>query len=59
MEKHLIDKVSQFTSEQIYDELYNIKRDLDWLENEISLTNSQRELWVDINKRVKKLLGCR
>jgi hypothetical protein len=59
MEKHLIDKVSQFTLEQIYDELYNIKRDLDWLDDSISLTKSQREIYNDINTRVKKLLGCR
>lgn len=59
MEKHLIDKVSQFTLEQIYDELYEIKRDLNFLDDSISLTKSQREIYNDINTRVKKLLGCR
>ncbi len=59
MEKHLLDKVSQFTLEQIYDELYEIKRDLNFLDETISLTKSQRELYNDINSRVRKLLGCR
>jgi|688.fasta_scaffold17628_6 hypothetical protein len=59
MEKYLIDKVSQFTLEQIYDELYQIKRDLDWLDDSISLTKDQRQIYNDINTRVKKLLGCR
>nr|QMP83209.1 MAG: hypothetical protein [Caudoviricetes sp.] len=59
MEKYLIDKVSQFTLEQIHHELYQIKRDLDWLDDSISLTKDQRQIYNDINTRVKKLLGCR
>lgn len=59
MEKYLIDTVSQFTLEQIYDELHQIKRDLDWLDDSISLTKDQRQIYNDINSRVKKLLGCR
>ena len=59
MEKYLLDEVSQFTLEQIYDELHQIKRDLDWLDDSISLTRSQRQIYNDINSRVKKLLGCR
>ncbi len=59
MEKYLLDEVSQFTLQQIYDELHQIKRDLDWLDDSISLTRSQRQIYNDINSRVKKLLGCR
>lgn len=59
MEKYLLDEVSQFTLEQIYDELYYIKRDLAWLDDSISLTKDQRQIYNDINSRVKKLLGCR
>lgn len=59
MEKHLLDKVSQFTLEQIYDELYLIKRDLAWLDDTIALTKDQRQIYTDINSRVRKLLGCR
>lgn len=59
METNLLNKVSEFTLEQIYDELYQIKRDLDWLDDSISLTKDQRQIYNDINTRVKKLLGCR
>lgn len=59
MENNLLNKVSQFTLEQIYDELYQIKRDLDWLDDSISLTKSQRQIYSDITVRVKKLLGSR
>lgn len=59
MEKHLIDKVTEFTLSQIYDELHLIKKDIDWLNDNISLTNDQRQLFNDINSRVKKLLGQR
>jgi len=59
MEKHLIDKVSHFTLEQIYDELHEIKKDLNFLDESISLTKTQRQIYNDINSRVKKLLGCR
>lgn len=58
MEKHLLDSVSKFTLEEIHSELYQIKRDLNWLNDTVALTKDQRELWIDINNRVKKLLGC-
>ena len=59
MENNLLNKVSQFTIQQIYDELYLIKRDLAWLDDSIALTKDQRQIYNDINSRVKKLLGCR
>lgn len=59
MEKHLLNKVTEFTLTQIYDELHQIKRDIDWLDDNISLTKDQRQLFNDIHSRVKKLLGTR
>lgn len=59
MEKHLLDSVSKFTIQQIYDELYLIKRDLAWLDDSIALTKDQRQIYNDINSRVRKLLNCR
>ena len=58
MEKHLLDSVSKFTLEEIHSELYQIKKDLIWLDSTIALTRDQRQIYNDINNRVKKLLGC-
>lgn len=57
MEKKLFDAVTKFTIEQIHEELYQIKRDLDWLDDNIALTRQQRSTYNDISTRVKKLLG--
>lgn len=54
-----MNKVTEFTLNQIYDELHQIKRDIDWLDDNISLTKDQRQLFNDIHSRVKKLLGQR
>jgi len=58
MERHLMDKVSKFTLEEIYSELETIKKDLNWLDDTIHLSKSERQLFNDISFRVKKLLGC-
>lgn len=55
----LTNAVAKFTLEEIYEELYQIKRDLAFLEDEISLTKKQRSIYNDIDARVKKLLGQR
>jgi hypothetical protein len=57
--ENLINKVTQFTIEQIHEEMYQIKRDLDWLDSSIALTNDQRQIYNDIKSRVKKVLGQR
>lgn len=48
---------STLTHEEIYNELTRIKYDLCWLDEDICLTKSQRELFVDIKNRVKTMLG--
>lgn len=53
-----MDKVSKFTLEEIYSELEIIKKDLNWLDDTIHLSKSERQLFNDISFRVKKLLGC-
>lgn len=58
MEKHLLDSVSKFTLEEIHSELYQIKKDLIWLDSTIALTRDQRQIYNDINNRINKLLGC-
>lgn len=52
------DKFSKFTHEEIYDKLYELKRDLCWLDEDIALTRAQRELFYSIKNRLKTLLGC-
>lgn len=48
---------STLTHEEIYNELYRIRNDLCWLDEDIALTKSQRELFFDIKTRVKRMLG--
>ena len=53
----LMNQVAKYTIEQIYEELYQIKRELSWLDDSLALTKDQRQTFNDINARVKKLLG--
>ncbi len=59
MKNDLLSAVAKLTLEDIHTELSLIKRDLNWLEEDISLTNKQRTIYNDIKRRVKKLLGER
>jgi hypothetical protein len=54
----MLENLQKFSSEEICEELYKIKNDLLWLQDDIALTTSQRQLFVDICHRVKKMLGC-
>lgn len=53
----LMNEVAKYTIEQIYEELYQIKRELSWLDDSLALTKDQRQTFNDINARVKRLLG--
>ncbi len=54
----MLENLQKFSSEEICEELYKIKNDLTWLQDDIALTTAQRQLFVDICHRVKKMLGC-
>ena len=58
MQNNLLNKVSQFTIEQIHEELYQIRKELCWLDESVALTKDQRQLFCDIKTRVNKILGC-
>ena len=45
MDNNLLNKVSQFTIEQIHEELYQIKKELCWLDDSVALTKDQRQLF--------------
>lgn len=51
------EKLSKLTHEEIYDQLYGIKRDLSWLDDDIVLNKRQRELFCDIKNRMNKMIG--
>ena len=57
-DEKMIENLSEKSHEEICQELYSIKKDLDWLNHDISLTLKQRHLFNDIQTRVKNLLGC-
>jgi len=54
----MLENLQKFSSEEICEELYKIKNDLLWLQDDIALTSAQRQLFLDICSRVKKMLGC-
>lgn len=54
--ENLINSVTKFTLEQVYEELHNIQKDLNWLDDDIVLTKEQRRLFNDIKNRVKTVL---
>lgn len=56
-QKESFDQFSSLTHEEIYNELYRIKADLCWLDEDIVLTKRQRELFCDIKLRVNKMFG--
>lgn len=57
MPDYILDHLSKYTHEEICEELSQINRNLDWLNEDIALTLKQRTIFNDMTRRVKKLLG--
>lgn len=54
-----IEALQTLSYSQIYDELYKIKLNLYWMENQVSLTKEQWEMFNVIKNSVRQMLGCK
>lgn len=51
------ERFSKLPPGDVFLQLQTIKQELCWLDDTIALTKDQRQLFSDINNRVKDLLG--
>lgn len=54
---HNFEYLSTLTHEEIYKHLLEIKREICWLENAVSLTKDQWQIFHDVKNNVKSLFG--
>lgn len=56
---HNFEEFSKLSHEEIYSDLLKIKQNLCWLDDQISLTKDQWEMFYTIKNSVKHLIGTR
>lgn len=56
---HDFEHFSTLTHEEIYKHLLEIKREMCWLENTVSLTMDQWQIFNDVKNNIKSLLGVK